>query len=86
MGGIASLGAMPGESPTASLHLLLVLAGHKKKISDCNKRGSFKAGLFLVIPFSMLAQHMDRRLLLVFNAVSQLCGNVFMITMGKSSH
>ena len=42
------------------------------------------AGLFLVIPFSMLAKHMDRRLLLIVNAVSLLCGNLFMIVIGMS--
>ena len=44
------------------------------------------AGLFLVIPFSMLAKHVDRRLLLVVNTAGMLCSNLFMVIMGKLDH
>ena len=86
MGGIASLGSIPGESSTAFLHRVLVLGVQSKERAGFPKAGLiYYLGLFLVIPFSMLAKHVDRRLLLVVNAVSMLGSNIFMSILGTSS-
>ena len=49
-------------------------------------RAHLSAALFLVIPFTMLAQQKDRRLLLVINAISTLCSILFTIIIDRLSH
>ena len=42
--------------------------------------------LLLTVPYSMLARKVDRRIILVVNAVSYLAGLLFMIAIGKCNH
>ena len=86
MGGIASLGSIPGELSPYYCIKSQFWDPTDRKGSISEGRAHLSAGLFLVIPFSMLATHIDRRLLLVVNAISLLCGEIFMIFMGTFRH
>ena len=84
---MASLGSFPGESSSALLLRVLGLRVQRNEETRFPKAELiYWLGLFLVIPFSMLAKHVDRHLLLVVNAVSILSSNVFMSIMGTSVH